>query len=164
MFCPKCGLQNADGTKFCRSCGADLRNALAVVEGKLRTETSLAEKHIDLFSGGIRALVIGIGFLIASGAAFAISERLAVMYLFFLAFAFYGLGTGISRLIHARGIKTLMQKNDPAALTSGQTDYIKPSRSIYETDDLVRPPSITEHTTTHLEMGPDDETFPRTKK
>jgi hypothetical protein len=164
MFCPKCGLQNADGTKFCRGCGGDLRTVLAAFDKKPRTETSLAEKHIDLFSSGLRALTIGIGFLIVSGVAIAISERLAVMYLFFLAFSVYCLGTGISRLIHARGIKALAQKDGPAALTPGQADYIKPSRSIYETDDLVRPPSITEHTTTHLEMGPEDEAFPRTKK
>ena len=31
MFCPKCGLQNADETKFCRGRGADLGNVLAVV-------------------------------------------------------------------------------------------------------------------------------------
>ena len=27
MFCPKCGTQNRDGAKFCKSCGATLPNA-----------------------------------------------------------------------------------------------------------------------------------------
>lgn len=180
MFCPKCGSQNADETKFCRGCGADLSNVLMVApntpelrhrsSGKRgaasRPDTrSLSEKHIDLFSSGVRGLTIGVGFLIVSGAAFAISMRLSVMGLFFLAFAFYFLGTGVSRLVQAKGIKALTKSDEPAALSEGQTEYIKPSRSIYETDDLARQPlSVTEHTTRHLEMDPDDETFAAPKK
>lgn len=29
MFCPKCGTQNPDGTRFCRSCGAQLSHDVA---------------------------------------------------------------------------------------------------------------------------------------
>lgn len=35
MFCPKCGTQAVDGTKFCRSCGADLEVVSAALTGKL---------------------------------------------------------------------------------------------------------------------------------
>ena len=35
MFCPKCGTQAIDGTKFCRSCGADLETVSAALTGKL---------------------------------------------------------------------------------------------------------------------------------
>ena len=153
MFCPKCGLQNADETKFCRGCGADLGNVLAVVDGKPRLMPPLSEKYIELNSSGLRGLIIGVGFLIVSGAAFVISERLAVLFLFFLAFAFYFLGTGISRLIQAKGIKALTRRDEPAALPPVQTEYIKPSESIYQTDDLaLQPLSVTEHTTRHLEV------------
>lgn len=167
MFCPKCGSQNADETKFCRGCGADLSSVLAVVEGKV-PDDPLAEKHIDLFSSAIRGLMIGVGFLIVAGAAFGISTRLSVMGLFFLAFAFYSLGTGISRLIQAKALKRLrapkIDQQTPA-LSAGHAEYIKPSRSIYETDDLIGTPrSVTEHTTTHLQMDPDAETFTAPKK
>ena len=154
MFCPKCGSQNADGTKFCRGCGADVGNVLAAIEGRVPEHFAQAEKQIDHFSRGVRGLVIGIGFLIVSGVAFGVSMRLGVLGVFALAFAFFFLGTGVSRLIQARSLKALRspKKIEPTpALAPGEPEYLKPARSIYDTDDLVsRPGSITEHTTTHL--------------
>jgi len=114
------------------------------------------EKQIDLYGTGMRGLLIGIGFLISSGVAFAVSIRVAVLALFFLAFASYFLGTGIAKLLHARALKGLIGSRDLNQLPpSDQTQYVKPLHSIYETDDLVRiPSSITDHTTTHLEIDP----------
>jgi hypothetical protein len=155
MFCPKCGSQNADGTRFCRGCGADVGGVLAVVEGRLPDNPALAEKRIDVLSSGLRGTLIGIGFLIVSGVSFAISIRLAVAGVFALALAVFFLGTGVSRLFQAKALKRLLEpkpeKNTPA-LPVGEPEYIKPSRSIYETDDLLTPRSVTEHTTTHLKI------------
>ncbi len=185
MFCPKCGSQNADETKFCRGCGVELSGLLAPRTSRRSNrrslfaasslmppvpgqEGSLEEKHIELFSTGIRALLIGFGYLIVSGVAFVISMNLAILSVFFLAFSFYGFGTGISRLIQARALKSLSERSADQAnpsLTAGQADYIKPSQSIYETDDLLaRPLSVTEHTTTHLEIDRDGEMFSSPKK
>lgn len=163
MFCPKCGSQNADETKFCRGCGADVSNALVApattargrrFSGRMEAAPmSLAEQQIDLFSRGIRGLIMGGGLFIVSALAFILSERGLTFSLFMLAFGFLLVGTGISRLIHASGLKALGKKDEPAALTPGQADYITPPRSFYETDGLLaRPVSVTEHTTTHLEM------------
>ena len=152
MFCPKCGLQNADETKFCRVCGADLSSVLAVIDGRPLPAPALSEKYIDLFGSGLRGLMIGAGFFIVSGVSFAISIRLAVLGVFSLAFAFFFVGTGVSRLIQAKAVRALNKRDEPsAALPSVQTEYIQPSRSIYETDDLAAHSfSITDQTTRHL--------------
>ena len=159
MFCPKCGAQNGDGTRFCRGCGADVGGVLAVVEGKVPdAELPLAERHIDLYGSGLRGVMIGVGFLIVAGLSFGISIKLAVLGLFMLAFASFFLGTGISRLVQARALKRLREpkatEHAPPALAPGEADYIRPARSIYATDDLATTPaSVTEHTTTHLELN-----------
>ena len=156
MFCPKCGSQNSDGTRFCRGCGADVGNVLAVVDGK--PISPLSEKHIDMYTSGLRGLITGLGFVLVSGVSFAVSMRLAVLGIFALAFAVFFLGTGVARLIQARALKQLRAPDhDNHALTPGHDSYIEPGRSIYATDDLVAgaPHSITEHTTTHLEMDPE---------
>ena len=80
-------------------------------------------------------------------------QALAKSAVLSLAFGFLFVGTGISRLIHARGLKALGKRDEPVLLVPGQADYIKPRGSIYQTDDLhAQPLSITERTTTHLEM------------
>ena len=165
MYCPKCGSQNGEGTKYCRGCGADVSNVPAALEGRSVKSVALAEKHIELFSSGLRGLFVGIGFLIASGVAFGISIRFAVLGIFALMFASFFIGTGVARLFQSRGIKKLRESENPKPtpeLKSGEPEYFKPARSIYETDDLTGTPlSVTDHTTKHLQMDPDMPTPPK---
>ncbi|HJS52604.1 MAG TPA: zinc-ribbon domain-containing protein [Pyrinomonadaceae bacterium] len=155
MYCPKCGLQNADETKFCRGCGADVSNVPAAIEVRRTGDLALAEKQIDLYGSGLRGVLIGAGFLFSSAVAFAVSMRVAVLALFFLAFASYFLGTGISRMFQARALKRLLAERDPqpaAVQKPALPDSENAPPSFYETDDLAQLPStVTEHTTRHLE-------------
>ena len=155
MFCPKCGSQNADETKFCRGCGADLSNVLAVIEGRTPAEP-LVEKEIELWSRGWRGMIGGLGFLIVAGLGFGLSQRTWVMGFVGLRFGFVFLAMGISRFVQARALKRLRQPRasaSPDALSPGDVDYVQPSRSLFGTDDLIAAPrSITEHTTTRLEL------------
>ena len=152
MFCPKCGSHNAEETKFCRGCGTDLSHVPPALDIIRPDKLPMAEKHIELFSSGLRGLLVGSGFLIASGVAFAISLRYAVLGLFFLAFASFFTGTGIARLFQARALKRLIAPEPiQPTLPSDRTAYIEPSHDTYETDELAAlPSSVTEHTTRHL--------------
>ena len=158
MFCPRCGSQNSEETKFCRGCGTDISGVVVALEGRASAPTALEEKHIELFSSGIRGLTMGIGFLIVAFAAIGISWRLGVLTIFALAFSFVFLASGISRLVQASSLKRLRERDtvQPALPPSG-TEYLKPPKSLYETDDLVSnfPGSITDHTTRHLKADRD---------
>lgn len=150
MFCPKCGSQNLDGSKFCRGCGSDLSNAMAIVGGKGHLGRPQAEKHIELYSQGLRSLIISLGLIIITGILASIPSRTWFLFLCSLAFTFFFLATGVSRLVQARALKTLNSPEVNPTLTPGDADYIRPAQSIYETDDLPRPFSVTERTTRHL--------------
>ena len=161
MFCPKCGTQNPDETTYCRGCGGELSGMLAPIAnrsiGRRRLRKldggpmTIAEKQIELFSRGVRGLIMGSGLFIVAALAFILSTRGLTFSLFMLAFGFLLVGTGISRLIHARGLKRLTKQDEPSSLPPGDADYIKPRGSIYQTGDLIPEPlSITDRTTTHL--------------
>ena len=151
MYCPKCGSQNVEKSKFCRGCGADVSNVMTALEGKPSGKAPLtrAERAIAINSRGIRGVLGGIGFLFVAWVIWSRPPYDGIFWLLPLTFAFIFVATGISRFVQARGLKALDIKNEPTALPPGEMDYIKPQHSIYETDDLA-PVSVTENTTTNL--------------
>ncbi len=170
MFCPKCGLQNADDTKFCRNCGGNLSNVLAAVEGKIPDHLPQSKKNNDLFSSGIRNLILGFGFIFISLLLLSNLPGNTFYWLLMMIPGIALLASGITRLVKADERKANIDyqaaerdsfptSQTNSALPPVQTDYIKPEKSNYRTDNLVREPfSITEPTTQHLKIDGEGET------
>ena len=188
MFCPKCGTQNPDNGKFCRSCGNSL-SALSAISG---AEVNLKDVYIDrrgrvrsndpddLWSSGIKLMIMGIGFLIVSVVLLNTNVAGGQAWWWAMLFpAFSMLAGGVSNMTKAKRIEkkkaaasfaaSNVQNQIPpspagSALPPTQTDYIAPAvESRYKTDDLV-PPSVTEETTRHLEINQEGETITLPKK
>ena len=153
MFCPKCGSENVDELKFCRGCGADLSQLLAMVDGKAPATNALSEKYLEQFSGGVRGLLMGGGFVLVAVVGYLITSNALPVSLFAMLLSVFFLATGTSRLIHAAGLRRLSNADAPTQLAPSEADFIQPRKSIYDTDDLVsRPISVTDRTTRHSEM------------
>lgn len=135
MFCPKCGTNNPDDGKFCRSCRADLASVSAALSGRSRSTLGSLEKDLGLDAGSdetiekhrrsdpnevygdaIRALVSGLGFLVVSivlGVTGVAGGKAWWWALLFPAFTF--LAKGSSDLLKSR--KMERSRLMPAALT-----------------------------------------------
>lgn len=169
MFCPKCGLQNADDTKFCRNCGGNLSNVLVMVEGKMPDYHPQYEQNNDLFSSGIRNLILGFGLIFISILLLFNLPGSPLYWLLTMISGIASLASGITRLVkadqpkantanQAAGRNSLPKSQSDAPLPPIQTEYIAPENLNYRTDNLAREPfSITEPTTKHLEIDEEGE-------
>ena len=183
MFCPKCGTQNPDDGKFCRSCGVDIGNLSLALTGELADESSgcstpftksEARRRLDpaeVHGDGVKGIVTGVGVLIISMVLLMTGVAGGKAWWWAMLFpAFFGLAKGISDVSKAR--KMLQTRSAGFASPAGnmlgsvqahptlpppQTQFVAPD-SRYRTGDLV-PPSVTDNTTRHLEMTKENETM-----
>ncbi len=195
MFCPKCGIQNSETGKFCRNCGTDLAVVSDALTGKpssnnqgfgmfqpiqpiqmLGAENRKKSSDPDnLWSAGIRNLIMGIGFLIVSMALLITNVAGGrVWWWAMLIPAFSLLGSAVGDISKAKRLEKKKSQNEfqtqslsaqspsNAGLPPTQTDYIAPD-SRYKTGELV-PPSVVEGTTRHLELNHEGETMTLPKK
>lgn len=72
MYCPRCGTQNTDGVKFCRSCGTELEAVALVLSGRNAPpaeavrEPKTVEDWLELRSAGVRHIATGVSLLVIS--------------------------------------------------------------------------------------------------
>lgn len=176
MFCPKCGTQNPETGKFCRSCGTDLGNVSVALTGSLRPPHALLDKKGRPISWerAVTKIFSGLAF-IAVAIALGFSQMGRGWWFWMLIPAFTSLGAGVAQYIQLHKAErggmgfnpviqpaTMPQPSSSQSLPPTQTEYVSPD-SRYKTGDLV-PPSVTDGTTRHLEMDSEGQTMSLPKK
>ena len=172
MFCPKCGIENPETGRFCRSCGTDLGNVTDALSGKLAQPQQIVDRkgRPVSYESSIGKIFTGIAFL-AVACALAFSTMGRGWWFWMLIPGFTSLGYGIAQYIQLRNAnqagvrfappdqRTIAAPVQNSGLPPSQTNYVSPSvESRYKTGDLA-PPSVIEGTTRHLEADSEGETM-----
>ena len=160
MFCPKCGTQGIDGTKFCRNCGADLEVVSAALTGKLAlpNQKSLKKAKKDnceetndpdrLWSSFIRNTLVGLAF-IAIAVYLTVSGKMGGnVWGFWLLIPGAGsVAGGISSYLKIKRIERTRRefqslataRNDAPVFANHQNSSLPPNRANFA--DLYQPPA-----------------------
>ena len=174
MYCPKCGAQNPETGKFCRSCGTDLGDVSDVLSGKLQIDRGCTDRRgrpISVESASTK-FFMGVAFLIIS-IILGVTGRGGGWWFWMLVPAFIFLAGGVAQYIRLRsassrnvrfgaGDKNALTGSVPNSLPLKQTEFVS-SEPRYQTGDLV-PPSVTDSTTRHLEVNSEGETITLPKR
>lgn len=115
MFCPKCGTQNPDNGKFCRSCGTDLQPVSNVLSGKSASNQLQGFEALNEiknwnrrgkpvhWEGAVGKLFSGLAFLVAAIALAVTGAAGGRFWWYWLLFpAFGAIGSGVAQIIQLK--------------------------------------------------------------
>lgn len=167
IFCRGCGLDLVEvrvaigpGAPNALAARSNVRDKLAErrqrrlrrigIDGSEEALT-LEEKAIELKSRALIGLLVGSGFSVLAYSIYNAPPIGGVFWMIPVAFAIFFLSTAAARFTQAASLASLASRNrSREALPEARETFIKPARSIYETDELAHPPSVTDATTRHL--------------
>jgi len=167
MYCPNCAAP-IDGVKFCRSCGSNVSLVSQAMSGQSpqsedsEGELHLGRRHLGRHHRRMEELSVdhamtevftGIGFLIAAIAILIYVPSGVFWWWSFLIPALALIGAGVGKCLRWREQQRKQEAlnlsaNRPVAY---QSSAHSPAISAPTTSELVKPSSVTEHTTRHLE-------------
>ncbi len=160
MYCPKCATQNAEDTKFCRSCGSNLSLVPQALTGRLPEAPSGRRRHRgrDLerddpatIASGITKAFTGVSFLLVSFACFLFVPSGRMWWFWMLIPAFTLLGKGVADILSAKYGPNLTHGPSQTAMPPvARTGELPP-----QNDSFLPPPSVTEQTTRQLDPTTD---------
>jgi hypothetical protein len=162
MYCPNCAAP-IDGVKFCRSCGSNVSLVPQAMSGQLtQSDDAEVKKHRGHhrrkkepnIEGAITEFFTGIGFVVAAIAILVYVPSGVFWWWSMLIPAFAVLGEGVGKYLrwreYQRQTSLKESENHPVAY---QSPAQAPALSAPTTSELVKPSSVTEHTTRHLESS-----------
>jgi hypothetical protein len=169
MYCPNCAAP-IDGAKFCRSCGSNVSLVPQAMSGQLPQSDDAKDKpphwghhhhwkKEPSIEGATSRVFSGIGFLLASMFLVYLSPPNSWWGWVFLFPAFGLIGNGVGQYLQLKERRrqqmSLNQMKDHSVSHQGPRQLPPPSAPT--TSELVKPFSVTEHTTRHLESSRPEE-------
>ncbi len=143
--------------------------------GKKSAEYRRRQDPNEIYGDGIKQILSGIGFLIVAFALLTTGVAGGHAWWWAMLFPAFGLlSKGISDFMKSKRVEksqlrfaaqnqnVFSQPQSNPVLPPQQTEYVAPETR-YQTGDLV-PPSVTDHTTRHLEMDSEGKTMTLPKK
>jgi hypothetical protein len=173
MYCPNCAAP-IDGVKFCRSCGSNVSLVQQAMSGQLpqsddaegeihwghRHHKKKDRKKEPSIEAAITEFFTGIGFVIAAIAILVFVPSGVFWWWSMLIPAFAVIGEGLGKYLrwreHRRKQASLKEPGN-RHVDYYQSPAQASALSAPTTSELVKPSSVTEHTTRHLESSPRQE-------
>lgn len=164
MYCPNCAAP-IDGSKFCRSCGANVSLVPQAMTGEApKSDDAEGRRHWGhhphrkkepSVEGAATSFFGGIGFVVAAIAVLHYAPAGSTWWWALLLPAFATMGQGVGQYLRwkeQQRKQTLLNQpgNRPVVY---QAPIQTPTLSAPTTSELVKPSSVTEHTTRHLESS-----------
>jgi hypothetical protein len=174
MFCPQCATQNADGAKFCRSCGIELEAVALALSGKSKkpakknkSEPKTAEDWIEKRIDGVKnitfgTMLMGVSLLLGVALGLFVPAHVPWILIWIVFFGWMTVWGGISladglgnvleaksrlRLLRRAGQESATGSTPPQLSSSGEPVPISNHTALRTSP----PRSITEGTTRQLD-------------